>query len=246
MKTINNFFILIIVIIFSLFIMGAQCNTEDIGTPTTTTTTTTTIKGKINVVTDGPVYASCYDESNKILYIGGSFTQIGPRSGCGVPLNTSDGKPSIPLPDLPKVEGYVYAVVPDGSGGWYIGGSFTKVGSEPRNNIAHIDSSGNPTSWDPSADNTVYALAISGGAIYAGGSFTSIGGQTRNYIAAIDITTGNATSWNPSSNNAVTAFAISGDGSTIYAGGLFTSIGGQIRGYIAAIDASTGEILADY
>ncbi len=99
------------------------------------------------------MYASCYDETNKILYIGGEFTSIGP-----------------------------------GSGGWYIGGSFTKVGSQTRNNIAQIDSSGNPTSWVPNANNNVYALAFSddGSTIYAGGYFTSIGGQGRNRIVAID------------------------------------------------------------
>jgi hypothetical protein len=39
---------------------------------------------------------------------------------------------------MPRVAGTVYAVAPDGSGGWYVGGSFTHVGGTPRSNLAHV------------------------------------------------------------------------------------------------------------
>ena len=95
------------------------------------------------------------------------------------------------------------------------------------------------TAWNPNANGTVYALAVSGSTVYAGGDFTSIGGQARNRIAALDATTGLATAWNPNANSyRVDALAVSG--STVYAGGYFTSIGGQARNRIAALDAATG------
>ncbi len=92
--------------------------------------------------------------------------------------------------------GFVSASVPDGAGGFYIGGAFGEVGGQPRKNIAHIlaDGSVDPA-FDPGADDTVLALAVSGSTVYAGGWFTQIGGQPRSRIAALDATTGNATSW---------------------------------------------------
>ncbi len=192
MKNIYRLILFFIILAMCLLLMGAECEpiTE------TSTTKTTLFKGKINIVTNGHIYTQCYDNVKKILYIGGDFTKIGVKTGCGIPINLTDGKPSISLKNLPKVEGDIFAVIPDGVGGWYIGGEFTKVGSLTRNNIAHIDSKGEPTNWNPNANSPVHTLAISGSTIYAGGYFTNIGGQPRNRIAAIDATTGNATTWN--------------------------------------------------
>ncbi len=175
-------------------------------------------------------------------YIGGIFTYVGPCTGHGVPVDAGTGAP---VGVYPKVNGEVRASVPDDVGGWYIGGTFTQVGTVARNNIAHIlsDGTADPT-WNPNADGDVYALAVSGTTVYAGGYFTSIGGQTRNYIAALDSGTGLATAWNPHaggdlySNNSVDILAVSG--TTVYAGGGFTTIGGQTRNHIAALDATTG------
>ena len=91
--------------------------------------------------------------------------------------------------EVAAAQGDVYAVVPDGAGGWYIGGSFTQINQTPRNRVAHINSDHTlDLNWNPDADSTVYALALShdGQTLYVGGDFTSIGGQTRNRIAALD------------------------------------------------------------
>jgi len=148
-------------------------------------------------VTDGPVQASAL--SGSTLYIGGSFGLVAPPAAAGgVPISSVNGAP---LNGFPKVTsnpftGTVYAVAPDGSGGWYIGGSFTSVGGVARRNIARILSDGSVSSWNPSASDTVRALAASGSRVYAGGVFASIGGQPRSRIAALDATTGLAlTGW---------------------------------------------------
>ncbi len=38
----------------------------------------------------------------------------------------------------PLINGVVKAVVPDGSGGWFIGGTFTSIGSAAITNVAHL------------------------------------------------------------------------------------------------------------
>jgi predicted small secreted protein len=185
-------------------------------------------------VTNGTVTAAAL--SGTTLYIGGSFTNVGPRTGSFVAIDASTGQTN---PAWPKVNGNVWATAPDGSGGWYIGGQFTSVGEQIRNSLAHILSDGTlDPIWNPNANSFVKALAVSGSTVYVVGSFTSIGGQSRGRIAALDASTGAATGWNPAANSDVVTLAVSG--STVYAGGYFTSIGGQSRNYIGALDADTG------
>jgi hypothetical protein len=69
------------------------------------------------------------------LYVGGSFTAVGLATGAGVPLDAVSG---VAVPGFPRVAGQVHAVVPDGNGGWYIGGAFTSVAGLPRANLAHV------------------------------------------------------------------------------------------------------------
>ncbi|KTD38335.1 hypothetical protein Lmor_0340, partial [Legionella moravica] len=207
---------------------------------TNTNTVGATITLTLPYVTNGTVNAIVLDAANNLIYLGGSFSLVGPNVGNGVPLDNSTG---LPVATFPLVNAVVHAVVADGDGGWYIGGSFTNVGGEPRNRIAHILSDGSvDLTWNPDVNGTVLALAVSSTTVYAGGVFTSAGGQARNNIAALDITTGNATAWNPNASSSVTALAVSG--STVYASGTFTSIGGQARNRIAALDASTGNATA--
>jgi hypothetical protein len=190
-------------------------------------------------VTDNVVVATVV--SGNSLYIGGGFTQVGPNTGSGVPLAGDTG---LALGTFPVVSGRVAAVVPDGSGGWYIGGDFHQVGGLARNRVAHIlpDYSVDPA-WDPNADIEVSALALSpdGKTVYAGGYFSNIGGQLRGNLAALDAATGHATAWNPAPWNVVRGLAVSKDGSTVYVGGDFDSIGGKGRYHIAALDAATGK-----
>ena len=170
------------------------------------------------------------------IYIGGSFQVVGAYVGSrGAALDTSTGQPNA---SFPVVNGGISAVAPDGAGGWYIGGAFSKVGGLSRSNIAQINSDGSVSSWNPSANSNVFTLAVSGSTVYVGGNFSAIGGQSRNRIAALDATTGLATSWNPSVNNSVYTLVVSG--SAVYVGGNFTATGGQSRGSIAALDATTG------
>ena len=169
------------------------------------------------------------------IYLGGSFAHVGPATGAGAPLDATTGL----LPaSFPKVVGEVYAVAPDGSGGWYIGGDFTSVGKQPRTNIAQVAGDMTVTAWTPQANGVVRALAVNGSNVIVGGDFDLIGGMTRVSIAALDATTGGATSWDPHADNTVSCLALSG--STVYVGGAFGTIGGSSRSCLAALDLTSG------
>jgi len=67
----------------------------------------------------------------------------------------------------PGADGVVYALALSGSM-VYLGGDFTYIAGELRNNIAALDAStGQATAWNPVADYSVYALAVSSSTVYA-------------------------------------------------------------------------------
>lgn len=195
--------------------------------------------GQSNVYgTDGPVYATV--QSGNTIYLGGSFNLVGANVAFGTTVDASTGTASL---TTAKPNGTVLATVPDGLGGWYIGGDFTQVAGQPRNRLAQINGSGVLTSWNPDANNTVRTLVLAGNTVYAGGLFTTVGGTTaRNRLAAFDATSGTVMSWNPDANNEVYALAVSG--STVYAGGMFTTVNGSAvpRNRLAAFDAVSGVV----
>jgi hypothetical protein len=56
------------------------------------------------------------------LYIGGNFTNVGFDAQYLASVSTTSDAPDI---NFPNTDGTVYVTVPDGSGGWYVGGSLT-------------------------------------------------------------------------------------------------------------------------
>ena len=188
-------------------------------------------------IPNGPVYSVAKDGNT--LFIGGSFSNVGPYTGAGVPLDRFSG---VPLTGFPKVRGLVSAVAADGQGGWFIGGTFDSVASLPRRNLVHVRSDLTVDTWNPGADGNVAALVLNGASLYVGGHFSRIGGQTRNRVAALDAVSGAVTPWNPSVNAGFPSeiYALAVSGTTVYAGGFFNTIGGQPRSNIAALDAATG------
>jgi hypothetical protein len=186
-------------------------------------------------VTNGEV-STIVKDGDKV-YLGGKFTYVGPKTGCGgVVLDTATG---IPRASFPKMNGWVLVAVSDNKGGWFIGGAFDRVGTYIRNHIAHLlyDNSVD-TSWNPNANGYVRALSVSGNSVYTGGEFDTICGQARDYIASIDATTGLVTNWNPNADGYVKTLSVSGN--SVYAGGEFSIIGGQTRNFIACLDSTTG------
>lgn len=200
-------------------------------------------------VTNGPVRTMA--RSGNILYIGGSFTSVGPPTGGVVTPATAVARNNLAAIDLstgaatdwnPGADSTVRALAVHGST-VYVGGYFIHAGGQPRNRFAALDATtGAATAWKPNPTGPYpiefFAIVANDSMVYVAGEFATIGGQPRQYLAALDATTALATAWNPAPNSLV--FALAQDGSTIYPGGEYASIGGQSRNFIAALDAVTG------
>lgn len=123
-----------------------------------------------------------------MAYIAGSFQNIGPNTGSGVVLN--DNAAQIFTPKKWRINGPVYASAPDGNGGYFIGGYFSKIGDSTRNYVAHINSNGVPSNWNPKVDDYVGGLAIYNDTILIGGRFTTVNGQSRISFAMVNAVSG--------------------------------------------------------
>jgi hypothetical protein len=182
-------------------------------------------------VTDGEVSAVAAHDNR--LYIGGFFSRIGPPTGGLVQLDGTSGV----LTQSLGVDGAVFAIVPDGAGGHYVGGSFTHIQGLPRANVARIDANGNVAPWNPGVHGVVRAMVRAGGTVYLGGSFDQVGASARTNLAAVD-TSGTVQAWNPNASSFV--FALAEQNGLIYVGGQFNTIAGEFRNRIAALDPVTG------
>ncbi|HOJ33342.1 MAG TPA: hypothetical protein PKY35_04905 [Candidatus Hydrogenedentes bacterium] len=188
-------------------------------------------------VTEGVIYALA--ETSDTLYVGGYFSYIGPWTGGGVPVSTSN---LTPLSGFARVNGIVNACVADGSGGWFIGGQFQEVGGVPRSNLAHILSDGTlDTTWNASTDNSVLTLALHAGTLFVGGYFSNVNSTPRSRIAAIDASTGNVlATWTANTNGYCQTMLVVPSNGILVVGGGFTQVGTQTRQGIAALDLANG------
>lgn len=183
--------------------------------------------------------------SGNTLYIAGSFRSVGETSGGFVPTDTGTGDLIRPFP---KVAGSVRTMIPDGAGGWYIGGEFTGVGGKARSCLARIHADGSVGDWNPSATGSpgyidppsVWALMRHGNRIFVGGGFLEIGGQPHANFGCVDAETGAVLDWDW---NTGSVYALALRDSTLFVAGGFSSFGGQPRANLAALNASTGEVL---
>ncbi len=199
------------------------------------------------------------DDASNRLYVAGPFTTVYPQSVLspnGTSVNATTGAIDF---TYANPNGEVQSAISDGNGGWFIGGTFTRVGGLVRNQLAHLNSNGQVTDWDPNVGLVgqrnvpgVKTLILSGNALYFGGSFDRVNGQERNNLAAVDVTSGEVLSFNPNIANefvpdfpfvqaSSTVNKIVLNGNILYVGGHFTRVGGTtILNHLAAIDITTG------
>lgn len=82
-----------------------------------------------------------------------------------------------------RINGIVRTAVPDGSGGFFIGGDFTRIGDSSRKYFAQINASGQPTSWKPIVDSFVNVIRKRNDTLFIGGYFSNFGGLPKLHFA---------------------------------------------------------------
>jgi hypothetical protein len=185
---------------------------------------------------NGRAWSVSAPDADGTRYVGGDFTSYRAwNTGRAGVVTSATGAVD---PSYPQVSGWPQAnvAIPDGSGGWYIGGGISTVGATSVSKLAHINADGSvDASWTPAVTGgqAVYSLAKVGTALLVGGWFSGVNGTPRNNIAAISTTDGSLLSWNPGANSAVRSIEVVGD--TAYVGGNFSSIAGETRGLAAAL-----------
>jgi len=201
-------------------------------------------------------YVASVIRAGGTTWVGGGFDFWGPWTGRAAGADVTDGALDTGFPIVSG--GYVEAMTPDGNGGAYIGGSFTKVDGQPRTGLAHLNAGGSlDPSFTPAPDGYVESLALAPNSanLYIGGKFTHVDGQAHNGLAAVAPLGDTVRAWSacvglfsPQIGEVpeVDALTVSSDSSTVYAGGHYDeagtsancSSGGQY--YLAAFNASTG------
>ncbi len=229
------------------YTMRAGANGEPIFLPQTQNTENGTWDTQFGLPNGvfGPVYALAFDGQGNV-YVGGSFDVV---SGVSTLVNriaryniATNTWHTLGTGAQNGVNGFVYALAVDGSGGVYVGGVFTQAGGVSANNVARFDPATN--SWSAlgtgaqnGVNDFVYALAIDGsGGVYVGGNFTQAGGVSANRVARFDPATNTWSAFGTGAQNGVNSsvlvLAVDGSGG-VYVGGNFTQAGGGSANHVA-------------
>ncbi len=194
------------------------------------------------------------------LYVGGDFISVGPPTGPAGVLDKVTGEPDSDQarigPD--SFGGQVEVVLPDGRGGWYVGGRTEWAGGEFRRNLAHIlpdgsldpDFAPNPRiTGMPHFFGYVEALALSedGSVLFVGGRFDTVGGEARDNLVAVDAETGAVLPLSVDFERPDSPFdgvnTLLHKNGVLYVGGDFYVVNGVLRVGAAAFDTETGALL---
>ncbi len=169
-----------------------------------------------------------------MVYVGGDFTAVAPRSRVIGPFGVFDaGTAELRAAD-PSLAGQVRAIVDDGAGGWIL-----SLGHR----LVRIDGAGRQVPWAPQPTGSGFfemrALARDGGRLFIGGNFAAFAGQPRGRLAVVDIATQTLLPFDPAVSGAG-VYALLVHGGQLYVGGSFDGVGGLARSHLARLELASG------
>ncbi|MCW7503070.1 Kelch repeat-containing protein [Leptospira paudalimensis] len=182
------------------------------------------------------------------IIIGGNFQLMGPSTGSAAFLQTSNGKvvPNRYCRYL-KIVGTTLIAIPDGGGGFYIGGEFYAVQGEARYAVAHILPGCQvdrvfKVPRDITDSRLIYSLSLNGEHLYVGGDFTSWGDTSQKYLVRLNRYTGDIDTSFSVQNIDSTVFDLDTIFNSLYVCGGFSQIGGITKRGIAKVSFANGAV----
>jgi PKD repeat protein len=182
---------------------------------------------------DGVVNSVVRDTVNNRLYVGGLFNNVGTDERFGSQMDTLG---NVDFYFENPEDGGVEVSIPDGNGGWYIGGRFTKVGDSNRYKIAHLDANGKVTAKfkNTKFSHEVKTMLLKSDTLFVGGAFT-MAGNIKQYSSVRDIQNGTMAMDIPEADGLVHSSVPDGNGG-VFIGGTFDNVDGVPRAGLAHID----------
>jgi uncharacterized delta-60 repeat protein len=187
---------------------------------------------------DDSVLSMALQADGKIL-VGGWFDTLGgqPRDGIGR-LNPDGTLDSAFNPGAGASYPGVSSLAVQADGKILVGGYFTTLGGQPRNNLGRLNPDGTVDStFNSGANYTVSSLAVQAdGKILVGGDFFELGGQPRNSLGRLNPDGTLDPTFNPGADSYVYCLALQAEGK-ILVGGYIDTLGGQPCNYLGRLNA---------
>lgn len=168
--------------------------------------------------TDKNTFAMAITPDKSRLYVGGDFDYAGDCRSAALVDSSGDNVSGFLSAGIHR-NGYssgVYGCLPDGSGGYFLYGSFQDYdNSNDHDFLVYIDSSGNLDDfWTPKPNGNVTGAVIANSLLYFCGNFTEVNGTSRTRLAAVALPASGAATlnaWAPTTTSAPAAMAAVGD-----------------------------------
>jgi len=147
-----------------------------------------TLDTAFNPNPDWVVFSLAVQTDGKIL-VGGEFETLGGQARANIGRLNATG--SLDTSFNPGATGSIYPAVYSlalqADGKILVGGDFTTLGGQSRNNIGRLNSNGTLDTFNPEAGDFVESLAVqTDGKILVGGAFTTLAGQTRTHLGRVN------------------------------------------------------------
>jgi hypothetical protein len=182
-----------------------------------------------------------------LLALTGSTAVAHSRDPIQAIVASTNGRPIAQL----RMDGRPTVAVADGAGGWYVGGTFTRVNGVPRLHLAHIDSDGSvdrhwrASVWKHSGAFafTVSGLAIMRNRVYVSGTLLRANGQFRFGLAAFGRRDGVLDRhWRPPIAGSALIALVAAGRRIVLAGSFSVRSGSTERFDLVAVDAESGAV----
>lgn len=152
----------------------------------------------LNWIFDGAVQTAV--RLGDVLYVGGTFTALAPSANALPPVYAlSETTGAVVGPTFPAMDGDVQVVEPDGTGGYFVAGTFTTVGGVTQPTLAHVLADGSvDIAFRPVVTGSIIAMGRLGPTLYLAGSSLTIGGAFSHSLGAVAVSDGARVAWQPS------------------------------------------------